>query len=97
MKAMIRATSYDTTVSCLAASEHRRSSRHLDHCFDYLRQAILCAGDTTIEWAAVDPDGQRRRFDGWGIPHWHCKSTEEIDKFLDSHLKYNDSRSYLDS
>lgn len=94
---MIRAASYNSAVSEPSTDEITGSNNHLDHCFDYLRQAILCAGDTTIEWPAVDSDGQRRHFDGWGIPHWHCKSREDIDSFLNSHLVHNDTRSHLGS
>ncbi|KAK8041675.1 hypothetical protein PG993_006198 [Apiospora rasikravindrae] len=28
---------------------------HLAHCWDYLRQAIMCAGDTTLEWLHAPP------------------------------------------
>ncbi|KIN07699.1 hypothetical protein OIDMADRAFT_16278, partial [Oidiodendron maius Zn] len=28
-------------------------SHHVDHCVDYLRQAIMCAGDTTLEKAGA--------------------------------------------
>ncbi|KAI8949550.1 hypothetical protein F4801DRAFT_553130 [Xylaria longipes] len=31
------------------------SIRHAEHCFNYLRQGILCAGDVTLE--GLDPEG----------------------------------------
>jgi len=46
---------------------------HIFHCFDYIRQALMCAGDLTIEWPREEPDGRRFAVDGWGIPH-ECKS-----------------------
>jgi hypothetical protein len=46
---------------------------HVFHCFDYIRQALMCAGDMTIEWPRTEPDGRRFAVDGWGITH-DCKS-----------------------
>ncbi|KAG8626219.1 hypothetical protein KVT40_005164 [Elsinoe batatas] len=37
-------------------------AHHSAHCFDYLRQAIMCAGDTTLE-------GKTDAGPGWGSPH----------------------------
>jgi hypothetical protein len=42
---------------------------HMNHCFDYLRQSIICAGDMAIEWPKEEPSGERVADDGWGIPH----------------------------
>ncbi|KFY35975.1 hypothetical protein V494_05428 [Pseudogymnoascus sp. VKM F-4513 (FW-928)] len=43
-----------------------RHESHLDHCFDYLRQAIMCAGDLALE-ASVVPN--EFGFNGWGTSH----------------------------
>jgi hypothetical protein len=32
--------------------------RHTDHCLDFIRQAIQCAGDITLEPAVLGEDGQ---------------------------------------
>jgi hypothetical protein len=48
-------------------------AEHMNHCFDYLRQTIACAGDMSMEWPRTEPDGRRFAVDGWGIPH-ECKS-----------------------
>lgn len=45
---------------------------HMAHCFDYLRQSIMCAGDMTLEWPKEGPNGERLVVDGWGIQH-QCK------------------------
>lgn len=45
---------------------------HVYHCFDYLRQSLMCAGDMTIEWPREEEDGSRFAFDGWGVEH-QCK------------------------
>lgn len=47
--------------------------KHLDHCFDYLRQSIQCAGDMTLEWPRTEASGARFVVEGWGIPH-ECKN-----------------------
>lgn len=57
---------------------------HADHCFDYLRQNIMCAADLTLEKARVDPDGHRRATDGWGTIH-HCK---DWDKVMETMVEY---------
>lgn len=49
------------------------SEDHVFHCFDYIRQALMCAGDMTIEWPRVEEDGSRFAVDGWGVTH-ECKS-----------------------
>ncbi len=51
--------------------------QHIYHCFDYIRQALMCAGDMTIEWPREEADGRRFAFDGWGIAH-ECQSWVSI-------------------
>ena len=46
---------------------------HINHCIDYLRQGIMCAGDMSMEWPRTESDGRRISVDGWGVPHV-CKS-----------------------
>ena len=41
------------------------NNAHLLHCFDYLRQGIMCAADSTLE--LVDVDGTST--DGWGLTY----------------------------
>lgn len=51
---------------------------HAQHCFDYLRQSIMCAGDMTIEHAREPPLGEKRvTTDGWGVEH-QCKDWSDI-------------------
>ncbi|KAF2205678.1 hypothetical protein GQ43DRAFT_459753 [Delitschia confertaspora ATCC 74209] len=53
-------------------------NHHIAHCFDYLRQALMCNADTTVEWAKVQSNGDRRQVDGWGIPHKTCKDWNSV-------------------
>ncbi|KAK4444362.1 hypothetical protein QBC34DRAFT_498378 [Podospora aff. communis PSN243] len=55
---------------------------HVDHCFDYLRQAIMCSADMTLEKARVDPDGHRRRVDGWGTMH-KCRDWGRVREIVE--------------
>lgn len=86
---MIRSSLYNSTVH----SDHSRASAesppviggHLRHCLDYLRQAIICSADMTVEWAQVGPHGERVQIDGWGIPHRECKDVSVIDEWISKH------------
>lgn len=52
-----------------------------DHCFDYLRQVLMCNLDLTYESARVDLDGKRRVADGWGTVH-QCKDWSAINHWM---------------
>ena len=60
---------------------------HMDHCFNYLRQAIECFADSTIEWAKINEHGQRQGIQGWGIPHDECRNRDTLEAFA---LKHHD-------
>lgn len=60
----------DVRKSKLLLGKH---GEHVYHCFDYLRQAITCAGDMSMEWPRTEADGRRIAVDGWGAKHT-CKS-----------------------
>lgn len=56
------------------ATHRRISSEHVEHCFTYLRQGIMCSGDTTLE----GPDDHAvPAIRGYGIAH-SCRSWETI-------------------
>jgi hypothetical protein len=54
---------------------------HIDHCFDYLRQLLMCNLELTYESARVEPDGERRAVDGWGTVH-QCKDWSAINDWM---------------
>ena len=70
--------------------ETNSTSDHLEHCFDYLRQGIMCAGDLTLESARVEKDGSRIQVDGWGIAH-QCRDWNAIKTFAIEHRASNRS------
>ncbi len=62
---------------------------HVDHCFRYLRQSILCCGDTALE--GQDPDNHvLPATDGTGAVHV-CKDYDAIRSWADEH-RFMDSR-----
>jgi len=55
-----------------------RQMLHINHCFDYIRQGIMCAGDMSLEGAIkgtadLQPTDDLRRINGWGSSH-ECKN-----------------------
>ncbi|KAI1878146.1 uncharacterized protein JN550_000328 [Neoarthrinium moseri] len=54
---------------------------HLAHCFDYIRQGIMCAGDVALEGRQTTfPEGFDGS-DGWDAKHV-CKSYDEVLDYL---------------
>ena len=51
----------------------RHQEEHVYHCFDYIRQALMCNADLTVEWPRTEVDGSRVAVDGWGVAH-QCKN-----------------------
>jgi len=62
-----------------AATKDKSYVTHLSHCFDYLRQNILCNMDMTLEYPT---DGEN--IDGYMIAH-QCKKREPYDEFMKMH------------
>ncbi|KAI1761478.1 hypothetical protein GGR53DRAFT_27207 [Hypoxylon sp. FL1150] len=55
---------------------------HLNHCFDYLRQGIMCCGDVALEGEQTSfPEGFDGS-DGWDAKHV-CKNYEEVYDYLE--------------
>lgn len=50
---------------------------HEYHCIDYIRQSIMCSGDTTLDFAELHDDGTRRGFSGAGSTH-QCRDWDSI-------------------
>jgi hypothetical protein len=70
------------------SDNERHHSRfvHVGHCFDYLRQAIMCAGDMTLEWAGRDADGNIMAGpSGWGILHRQCRNWGQAYEWAAQH------------
>ncbi|KAM3554663.1 hypothetical protein ARSEF4850_006357 [Beauveria asiatica] len=71
--------------SALEGKPGQVSSAHLMHCFDYLRQAIMCFSDTTLEWLPAPPRDTGST--GWGFEH-KCRDFDAISRWVeDNRLK----------
>jgi hypothetical protein len=60
---------------------------HINHCFEYMRQAIMCAGDVALEGAATTfPAGEggddRGGSDGWDARHV-CRDYGQVKDYLE--------------
>ncbi|KAH7336727.1 hypothetical protein BKA65DRAFT_479602 [Rhexocercosporidium sp. MPI-PUGE-AT-0058] len=64
--------------------------KHMEHCFDYLRQSIMCCGDTALE-------GQSTLFTEAGTSgedsHHMCKNYEQLLTLAETH-RASDQRGY---
>ena len=67
----IRETFYKLNIS-----EADAYGGHFPHCFDYLRQSLLCSGDLTLEYTGI----------GWDVEHL-CKPSKDIDAFMSTYNK----------
>lgn len=52
-------------------------AHHTAHCFDYLRQGIMCSADTSLE-------GMTSAGPGWGSKH-ECKDYDAVLKWANDH------------
>lgn len=68
--------------------KHASAPEHLMHGFDYLRQAIMCAGDTALEPAAQWKNTRMRLVDGWGVTH-SCRNYREVYDFAERNVYMN--------
>ncbi|KAH6663294.1 hypothetical protein F5X68DRAFT_237520 [Plectosphaerella plurivora] len=56
---------------------------HVQHCFEYLRQSIMCSGDVAIEGDQTTfPEGSGVGSDGWDAKHV-CRDWKQIYKHLE--------------
>ncbi|KAL3462907.1 hypothetical protein BJX64DRAFT_287886 [Aspergillus heterothallicus] len=82
ISAYYAATEPTSQSSSLSAHHHNSPSTnsstslkpdHISHCFDYLRQTIMCAADTNLEVLEPDADGTS----GWGQPRV-CRDYQQV-------------------
>lgn len=67
---------------------------HNDHCFDYIRNAVMCCGDTTLEGQTRTPGLEHvPGTDGTGAVHV-CRNFDEISAYA-VQMKLNDAKEHL--
>ena len=73
----------------IASIHNNTEFGHISHCLDYLRQAILCQADTTLEESEVDvrPDGVLDSgATGLGVTHI-CRDWTQIRRFVETNIE----------
>ncbi|OAA72578.1 hypothetical protein ISF_01651 [Cordyceps fumosorosea ARSEF 2679] len=66
--------------------QDQSSHRHINHCFRYLRQSLLCCGDTALE--GQDPNTNTTATDGTGAVHM-CKDFEALRSWAEKNRLVN--------
>ena len=80
--------SSDKEYLAFALGEEHIADDHIYHCFDYIRQAIMCSGDTTLEKARTVDGKIVRGVDGWGVEH-ECRDYDAIYAYGAEHRTNN--------
>lgn len=65
------------------------ADHHFNHCLSYLREAILCAADTTLETSrsVLNPSGNADNgASGMGITH-KCRDWTQVRAYLEQHYE----------
>lgn len=71
-----------------AINDEQVSAEHIYHCFDYVRQALMCNGDTTLEKVREVNGRLVRGVDGWGVEH-ECRDYDAIYTYAEAHRSHN--------
>lgn len=69
--------------------KHGQKDDHIPHCFEYLRQGLMCAADTALERAVVEEGNIVRDVDGWGVEH-ECRDWNAIYEWANENRSYDD-------
>lgn len=60
--------------------QHSLDLDHVGHCFDYIRQSIMCCGDMSLEANPFVNKEKHIAVDGWGVPHT-CRDWDTMWEF----------------
>ncbi|KUJ18803.1 uncharacterized protein LY89DRAFT_706441 [Mollisia scopiformis] len=66
---------------------------HMIHCFDYMRQAIMCSADMALEGLETTFPDHNGGSDGWDSKHI-CKDYGQVIDYLESVRAYDDQQIY---
>lgn len=61
---------------------HDDDHSHINHCFGYLRQSLMCCGDTALEGQNPETEGQKVETDGMGVVHM-CKDFQVVVEWVE--------------
>lgn len=65
-------------------------SHHWKHCIDYLRQALICNADVTLENLEMNGDNLLGSVDGWGTTHM-CRDWSAILEWVEKNRATDDA------
>lgn len=66
---------------------------HMIHCFDYMRNAIMCSADMALEGHATTFPDDNSGSDGWDATHV-CRDMDQAKAYLESVRAYDDQLIY---
>ncbi|CAJ2511956.1 Uu.00g075810.m01.CDS01 [Anthostomella pinea] len=66
---------------------------HMIHCFDYMRQAIMCSADMALEGLETTFPDHNGGSDGWDSKHV-CRDWNQVKSYLESVRAYDDQQIY---
>ncbi|KAH8756159.1 hypothetical protein BGZ57DRAFT_962703 [Hyaloscypha finlandica] len=66
---------------------------HMIHCFDYMRQAIMCSADMALEGLETTFPDHNGGSDGWDSKHV-CRDYGQVINYLESVRAYDDQQIY---
>ncbi|RDW69901.1 hypothetical protein BP5796_08298 [Coleophoma crateriformis] len=66
---------------------------HMIHCFDYMRQAIMCSADMALEGLETTFPDHNGGSDGWDSKHV-CRDYSQVINYLESVRAYDDQQIY---
>jgi len=66
-------------------------SHHWEHCFDFLRQVLMCTADVTLENLEKAADGKTllASVNGWGSTHL-CRDFSAVSRWATDHRTTDD-------
>ena len=65
----------------------------MTHCFDYMRQAIMCSADVALEGHETTFPDDNGGSDGWDAKHV-CRDYSEVRRYLEGVRAYDDQLIY---
>ncbi|KAI0546957.1 hypothetical protein F4679DRAFT_555928 [Xylaria curta] len=81
---VLRRAYYSQSIELEAFDFGKNRSHHASHCFDYLKQTITCASDSTVEPKEDDPNS----FLGSGFPR-QCRDFEAVKDYVEKWRVFN--------
>ena len=73
--------------TALHGNENEHGTYHVKHCLEYLRQAIMCHGDTNLEYREIKE--KTGEVGTSGYTEHHCRNFKELHDFAEGWRVWN--------